>query len=115
MYTDKQLKQIYKQATKIKNSLERSMASCSKTIYTEQNTEELNAVKNFISYKLDIINEIIMYVKNALNKFYILSKEDLSSELGLYQKQFNQISSDPYLSRLEKIYTRNLNVENFTL
>ena len=111
MYTLPELKQIYKKSIKIKNSIERSIVACNSVVYTEQNTEELNDVKNYLSYKLDLITDILTYIKNFLKNSSKLTLEEISFVIQNYTNQFNDVSKDYRLRRLEQIYTRQINKE----
>ena len=115
MYTIPQLKQLLKKSVKVKNQLERSYIACNSTVYTEQNEEELNDVKTFISYKIDLVNDIIFLISNFLKNKTTYSYEEFSSIIESYTRQFNSVCKDSRLKRLEQIYTRKINVQNTTL
>jgi len=109
MYTLSELKQMHKKVNKLKKSLFRAYTACSSTVYTEQNTEELNAVKEYIAFKIDLLTGIISILETALkeNNGKILVEQ--ISELSEIKQQFNDLSKDEYLSRLQQIYTRKIN------
>lgn len=111
MYTKDQLKQMNKKANKLKNSLFRAYDACNSTVYTEQNTEELNAVKEYVAFKIDLLTGILSILENALkNKNGKISEEQIT-ELNEIKQQFNKLSKDEYLSRLQQIYSRKVNTE----
>lgn len=111
MYTLTELKQVYKKSTKIKNSIQRSIVACNSTIYTEQNTEELNSVKSFLSYKLDLITDILAGVRNYLKNQTNQTIDEFSSMLQKQTSLFNEVSKDLHMHRLEQIYSRQINKE----
>lgn len=111
MYTKEQLKQMHKKANKLKNSLFRAYTACNSTVYTEQNTEELNSVKEYVAFKIDLLTGIICILETALKDNNGKISAEQISELNELKQQFNTLSKDKYLSRLQQIYTRKVNAE----
>lgn len=111
MYTKQSLKQIHKKTSKLKNSLFRAYDNCNSTLYTEQNTEELNTCKEYIAFKIDLLTGIMCILETALKENNGKISEEQISELNEIKQQFNTLSKDEYLSRLQQIYTRKVNTE----
>ena len=109
MYSTNDIKRILKNAVKYKKSLLRVMEMFNNARYTEQNEEELNNLKCFVSYKIDLLNDLIAIIRNGMaNK---IDLEELSISIHEIQSLYKEVSSDSYLSRLEQIYTRNIDDE----
>lgn len=111
MYTKQSLKQILKKVNKSKSSLTRARLACNQTLYTEQNEEELNEVKAYIEYKIDLLNDIMNLINNFLVGNLNCNIDELSTTLDYYKEQFNDLSNEVRLSRLQQIYTRKVNNE----
>ena len=111
MYTNESLKKLLKKCTKLQNSLMRTRAACGEAIYDEQNTEEINDVKAYVEYKIDLLNDISNLIKNFLKGYLNCTIEEMAETLNYYRSQFNALTKDSYLSRLQQIYSRQLNEE----
>lgn len=111
MYTKESLKQMLKKANKTKASLTRAHFACNETVYTEQNKEELNETKAYIEYKIDLLNDIINLINNFLAGNLHCNIDELFETLNYYKDQFNVLSNDERLSRLQQIYTRKIDEE----
>ena len=112
MYTIDQLIQMCKKTNQLKNSLFRAYTACNSTVYTEQNTEELNTVKEYIAFKIDLLTGIMCILENALKENNGKISEEEIFELNEIKQQLNDLSKDEYLSRLQQIYTRQISTTN---
>lgn len=110
MYTNETLKKLLKKSTKIKQQLIKAQITCNSVIYTEQNTEELNDVKAYLAYKIDLLNEMISLTSTFLAK-KLNSYEEISTTLNTYTEQFNNLSNNARLKHLQQFYTRKSNNE----
>ena len=111
MKTNENLKLTLKKSTKLKNSLKRARIACNEVIYTEQNTEELNEVKAFIEYKIDLLDEITTLINKFLKNQWDYKEAEFLKTLDLLKEQFNAVSNNARLFRLQKMYTRKINEE----
>jgi hypothetical protein len=107
MYSKPELKQIFKKTLKMEQRLKRMFVVCNSTHYTEQNTEEVDAVKTFINSKIAKLSQIKTLAEN------LLQEENNSAQMKLKEliSEFNIISNNAYLNRLQQIYTRRVNEE----
>ena len=111
MYTNQDLKNLLKKCNKLHSSLLRTRNACNSAVYNEQNTEEINDVKAYIEYKIDLLNDISNLITNFLKGNLNSSADEMAEELNNYRAQFNALTKDSYLSRLQQIYSRQFNAE----
>ena len=105
MYNRENLKLMLKKTnTKIK-SLQNAIAKCNTIVYTEQNAEELTAVKEFIVYKLNLQEDIYNLIKNYIDGKCEHSEEQFYEDLESFKALYNEVCKNDYLTHLQKIYS----------
>lgn len=105
MYTNKTLIKLYKKTTRIKHSLARTNMICNSIKYTEQNTEELNNVKAFIAFKLDVLADIRALIEQFFKSKQEFPTSEFEEQLNELTEYFNKIAKDAYLSHLQQMYS----------
>ena len=111
MYTEKSLKKLFNKYEKKHKSLTRALIICNDVVVNKFNEEELNEVKEYVAYKIDLLNDIMKLINNFLEGDLRCNIEELAITLDYYKKQFNDLSKEARLSRLQQIYTRKVNEE----
>ena len=106
-----ELQNLYKKCKSIGTILKNKVKHLNQVVYSEQNTEELNSVKDFVQSKLEVItnlkNFIYKDIKNIKN-----GKEQLYfNQIGENLSKYRNLCDNKYLTHLENLYTRAEDVE----
>lgn len=111
MFSKGEIKNFQKKVIKAKKELIKVMSSCNKAIYTEQNEEELNDVKAFITSKINLLTEIETYINEYLQNKLTCSLVGFVANVMNYKHEYYELCQDERLEYLQKVYSNKVNKE----
>lgn len=103
------IKRICKKAKSSKKQHEDVLQDLRLVCFTEQNAEELETVKTYVLVKLNKVNELFTACKVVLSKKSSNVTEEEIDDVFTILAQYEKLVKDPYLSRLERIYSKQNN------
>lgn len=109
MLLKQEIKQYQKNVVKTKKKLMSALSLLDRTLYTEQNTEDLNDLRDFIVGKINILSEIENYVSDYLNNKLQCSFIGFVGKLMTLKNRYHEFTQDDRLNYLQTRFLKNNN------
>ena len=109
MFLKGEVKKFQKKVSEEKKELLKVLANCNQVIYKEQNEEELNDVKAFITSKINLLTEIESYVNEYMQNKLTCSYVEFVTNVMNYKHEYYELCQDERLTYLQKVYSKKTN------
>ena len=111
MFLKEDVKKFQKKVGKAKKELLKVLANCNQVIYTEQNEEDLNDVKAYVSSKIKLLTEMEAYLKDYFQNKLECSFVGFVANVMNYKQSYCELSQDARLNHLQEVYAKKTNCE----